>query len=238
MGGITMALHFSGFMVTRHNHTKVLGYCFKVVNRFNSTSSRLVTIHESTSMSYKKKSFPKIYYSRKFSSSTLVAKEAGNDMTEVKNKQVQTATYAQKTKENVKTASYGIVIVVGVGVTCVVLYTILKELFTGESPTALFQMASEKCVEHPQVQDLLGEPIKAFGEESRRGRRRHVTSYPYVDEHGRKGIRVQFYLQGLRKRATAQIDAREGEDGHFKTRYIIVTADDLLRTSVVVEDNR
>jgi hypothetical protein len=31
----------------------------------------------------------------------------------------------------------------------------------------------------------------------------------YVDEEGRKGIRVQFYLQGLRKRATAQIDARE-----------------------------
>jgi hypothetical protein len=31
----------------------------------------------------------------------------------------------------------------------------------------------------------------------------------YVDEEGRKGIRVQFYLQGLRKKATAQIDARE-----------------------------
>ena len=233
-----MALHFSGLTVARHNHTQVLGYCFKVVNKFNSTSSRLVTIHESTSMSYKKKSFPKIYYSRKFSSSTLVAKEAGNDMTEVKNKQIQTATYAEKTKENVKTASYGMVIVVGIGVTCVVLYTVLRELFTGDSPTALFQMASDKCVEHPQVQDLLGEPIKAFGEENRRGRRRHVTSLNYVDEHGKKGTRVQFYLQGLRKRGTAQIDAREGEDGHMKTRYIVVTADDLLRTSVVVEDNR
>lgn len=31
----------------------------------------------------------------------------------------------------------------------------------------------------------------------------------YVDKEGRKGIRVQFYLQGLRKRGTAQIDARE-----------------------------
>ena len=160
------------------------------------------------------------------------------DVTEVKNNEIQTETLGQKAKENVKTASYGMVIVVGVGVTCYVLYTVLKELFTGDSPTALFQMASEKCVEHPQVQDLLGEPIKAFGEETRRGRRRHVTSLEYVDENGKKGIRVQFYLQGLRKRGTAQIDAREGEDGHFKTRYIIVTADDLLRTSVVVEDNR
>ena len=170
--------------------------------------------------------------------STSIHKDKNNDVTEVKNNEIQTETRGQKAKENAKTASYGMVIVVGVGVTCVVLYTVLKELFTGESPTALFQMASEKCVEHPQVQDLLGEPIKAFGEESRRGRRRHVTSYPYVDEHGKKGIRVQFYLQGLRKRATAQIDAREGEDGSLKTRFIIVTADDLLRTSVVVEDNR
>ena len=172
-----------------------------------------------------------------FSTSNVI-RNKNNDIAEVKNNELQTETIGQKAKENVKTASYGMVIVVGVGVTCVVLYTVLKELFTGDSPTALFQMASEKCVEHPQVQDLLGEPIKAFGEESRRGRRRHVTSLSYVDENGKKGIRVQFYLQGLRKRGTAQIDAREGEDGHFKTRYIVVTADDLLRTSVVVEDNR
>merc|ERR1719322_334896 len=156
-----------------------------------------------------------------FSTSNAI-RNKNNDIAEVKNNELQTETIGQKAKENVKTVSYGMVIVVGVGVTCFVLYTVMKELFTGDSPTALFQMASEKCVEHPQVQDLLGEPIKAFGEETRRGRRRHVTSLEYVDENGKKGIRVQF-------------DAREGEDGHFKTRYIIVTADDLLRTSVVVE---
>lgn len=70
-------------------------------------------------------------------------------------------------------------------------------------------MASEKCVAHPKVQDLLGEPIKAFGEETRRHRRKHVSHMDYQDEQGKRGIRVQFYLQGLRRRATAQIDARE-----------------------------
>ena len=173
-----------------------------------------------------------------FSSSAVLLKSTSNDVTEVKTNEIKAATYTQKAKENAKTASYGIVIVVGVGVTCIVLYTVLSELLSGDSPTALFQMASDKCVEHPKVQDLLGEPIKAFGEETRRGRRRHVTHLDYVDENGKKGIRVQFYLQGLRKRGTAQIDAREGEDGKLKTRYIVVTADDLLRTSVVVEDNR
>ena len=173
-----------------------------------------------------------------YSSSAILRKSTSNDVTEVKPGEMKPTTYTEKAKENAKTASYGMVIVVGVGVTFIVLYTVLSELFSGDSPTALFQMASDKCVEHPKVQDLLGEPIKAFGEETRRGRRRHVTHLDYVDEQGKKGIRVQFYLQGLRKRGTAQIDAREGEDGKLKTRYIVVTADDLLRTSVVVEDNR
>ncbi|XP_059089262.1 mitochondrial import inner membrane translocase subunit Tim21-like [Tigriopus californicus] len=146
--------------------------------------------------------------------------------------------FKEKAKENVKTATYGSVIVIGVGITAVVLYTVFSELFSSSSPVKLFQMASEKCVQHPRVQDLLGEPIKAFGEETRRGRRRHVSHVEYVDKEGRKGIRVQFYLQGLRKRGTAQIDAREDESGSMKTRFIIVTADDLLATSVVVEDNR
>ncbi len=31
----------------------------------------------------------------------------------------------------------------------------------------------------------------------------------YRDEDGRRGIRVKFYLQGLRRRGTALLDARE-----------------------------
>ena len=55
----------------------------------------------------------------------------------------------------------------------------------------------------------LGEPIKAFGEESRRGRRRHVRQLRYQDDQGRSGLRVQFHLQGLRHRGLAEVDARE-----------------------------
>lgn len=165
-------------------------------------------------------------------------KETSGAVAKAKSGGTLQTSFAQKTKENVKTASYGTVIVVGVGVTGVVLYTVFHELFSGESPNSLFQVASDKCIAHPKVADLLGEPIKAFGEETRRHRRRHVSSLEYRDEQGRKGIRVQFYLQGLRRRGTAQLDAREDESGKLKTRYIIVTTDDMLRSTVVVEDNR
>ena len=91
----------------------------------------------------------------------------------------------------------------------VVLYTIYKELFSLDSPQGLYQLASDQCMNHPKVQDLLGEPIKAFGEESRRGRRRHVRQLRYQDDQGRNGLRVQFHLQGLRAKGLAEVDARE-----------------------------
>ena len=77
-------------------------------------------------------------------------------------------------KEGAKTASSVGVIAFGLGVTGIILYTVFNELFSGSGPTKLFQKASDQCVRDPRVQDMLGEPIKAFGEETRRGRRKHV----------------------------------------------------------------
>ena len=39
----------------------------------------------------------------------------------------------------------------------VVIYTIYKELFSLDSPQGLYTMASDQCMNHPKVQDLLGE---------------------------------------------------------------------------------
>ena len=61
---------------------------------------------------------------------------------------------------------------------------------------------------------------------------------PYTDKEGRRGMRVQFYLQGSRNRAVVEVDAREDSSGSMTTRYIIVQVEDLLRNVVVVEDNR
>ena len=36
------------------------------------------------------------------------------------------------------------------------------------------------------------------GEESRRGRRTHIAQRQYQDPQGRRGVRLQFYLQGVR----------------------------------------
>ena len=65
-----------------------------------------------------------------------------------------------------------------------------------------------------------------------------MSQLPYTDKEGRRGMRVQFYLQGSRNRAVAEVDARENESGTMETRYIIVQVEDWLKNNVVVEDNR
>eukprot|EP00088_Acartia_fossae_P069456 TRINITY_DN9074_c0_g1_i13.p1 TRINITY_DN9074_c0_g1~~TRINITY_DN9074_c0_g1_i13.p1 ORF type:complete len:246 (-),score=28.17 TRINITY_DN9074_c0_g1_i13:440-1177(-) len=153
------------------------------------------------------------------------------------NNQVSTS-FAEKTKDSARTGFYGIVIVAGVIATAVIAYTVLNELFSSNSPNALYDKAAKLCVEHPKVQDMLGEPIKVYGEEGNRRRRNRVSHLFYQDETGRKGIRIQFYLQGVRNRGVAQLDAREDSSGTFQTRFLLVNVEDFLRNTIIVQDNR
>uniref|UniRef100_A0A0K2TEQ8 Mitochondrial import inner membrane translocase subunit Tim21 n=1 Tax=Lepeophtheirus salmonis TaxID=72036 RepID=A0A0K2TEQ8_LEPSM len=146
-------------------------------------------------------------------------------------------TFAKTAKENARYVGYGSIVLLGIGVTGALLYTLGTELFSTDSPIVIYQTTSDRCMAHPKVQDLLGMPIKSFGEETRRGRRRHVASYKYTDAEGRGGMRIKYYLQGIRNRGIVQVDARDDGSGTLKVRFIIVTTDDMLQRSVVVEDN-
>lgn len=75
-----------------------------------------------------------------------------------------------------KTATYTAIILIGVGVTGAILYTIFSELFSGKSPNNVYAKAFKRCVNDEKVIFALGEPIKGHGEETRRGRRQHVQS--------------------------------------------------------------
>lgn len=55
-------------------------------------------------------------------------------------------------------------------------YAILSELFSGQSPNSVYTEALKMCRNDQKLADLLGEPIKGYGELSARGRRRHVRS--------------------------------------------------------------
>ena len=105
---------------------------------------------------------------------------------------------------------------------------------------------------HEKVQDLLGEPIKLTSPDwVRVGRGAHIKKEVehtyYIDKSGKKGLRIQIGLIGVKRQAVAELDARENDNGKLQTRWIIVTTTDIKilrsgqfsnRKSVIVEDNR
>ena len=86
----------------------------------------------------------------------------------------------EKAKEGAKTASYSLVILAGLGMCGTVFYTVfrlescscfvpfshhaVRELFSSNSANSLYDKAVADCLAHEKLADLLGEPIKAFGE--------------------------------------------------------------------------
>ncbi|XP_052011557.1 mitochondrial import inner membrane translocase subunit Tim21 isoform X2 [Apodemus sylvaticus] len=119
------------------------------------------------------------------------------------------------------------------------LYTIIKELFSSSSPNIIYGKALGKCRIHPEVIGVFGEPVKGFGEMSRRGRRQHVSFVAYVN-NGLKRIRVKFYIKGSEpgKQGTVHAEVEEVNpgSGQFEFRYIFVEV--TPTRSIIVEDNR
>lgn len=134
-------------------------------------------------------------------SRTITKSEGRKDIGEAK-------PLGERVKETAKTTSYLGVILLGVGVTGIMFYAIFNELFSSNSPQAIYGDAFEKCKDDPRVQDALGQPIKCFGEESRRRRRTHVAHQLY-QKNNRKYMRLSFHIQGIRNKATVHVEMRE-----------------------------
>ncbi|XP_071520072.1 mitochondrial import inner membrane translocase subunit Tim21 isoform X2 [Panulirus ornatus] len=144
--------------------------------------------------------------------------------------------FGRKAKEATRTTYYTAVVVLGVGVTGLMMYSVFKELLFSFSPQTVYSAAVEKCINHPRVIDFLGDSVKSYGEESRRGRRQHISHLSYEVE-GTKGLRIKFYLTGQRRTATVHLDARETSSG-FGFRYLFVQLDSYPYEVIVIEDNR
>ncbi|XP_034373601.1 mitochondrial import inner membrane translocase subunit Tim21 [Arvicanthis niloticus] len=145
---------------------------------------------------------------------------------------------SQKVKEAGRDVTYLIVVLFGVSITGGLLYTIFKELFSSSSPNIIYGKALGKCRSHPEVLGVFGEPVKGYGEMSRRGRRQHVSFVEYVND-GLKRIRVKFYIQGSEpgKQGTVHAEVEENPgSGKFEFRYIFVEV--TPTRSIIVEDNR
>uniref|UniRef100_A0A2D4J3F6 Mitochondrial import inner membrane translocase subunit Tim21 n=1 Tax=Micrurus lemniscatus lemniscatus TaxID=129467 RepID=A0A2D4J3F6_MICLE len=147
---------------------------------------------------------------------------------------------AQKVKEAGRDFTYLIVVIIGIGVTGGLFYVIFKELFSSSSPSKIYGDALEKCRAHPEVIGIFGEPIKGYGEATRRGRRQLVSHIEFIKD-GLKYMRLKFYIEGSEKgkQGTVHLEVKENpESRKYEYRYIFVDIDSYPRRTIIVEDNR
>ncbi|XP_066208453.1 mitochondrial import inner membrane translocase subunit Tim21 [Saccopteryx leptura] len=147
---------------------------------------------------------------------------------------------SQKVKEAGRDFTYLIVVLIGITVTGGLFYTVFKELFSSSSPSKIYGKALEKCRSHPEVIGVFGEPLKGYGEMTRRGRRQHVSFIEYVKD-GLKHMRVKFYIEGSQpgKQGTVHVEVKENpESGEYEFRYIFVELEAFPRRTIIIEDNR
>ncbi|XP_067888427.1 mitochondrial import inner membrane translocase subunit Tim21-like [Heterodontus francisci] len=149
------------------------------------------------------------------------------------------ASTTQKVKEAGRDLTYLLVVLVGIGITGGLFYVIFKELFSSSSPSKIYGDALKKCRAHPEIIGALGEPIKGYGETSRRGRRQHIRHVEYMKDDV-KHIQLKFYIEGSEPmKGTVHLDAKENpESGRYDVRYIFVEFDTYPKRTIIVEDNR
>ncbi|XP_007950917.1 mitochondrial import inner membrane translocase subunit Tim21 [Orycteropus afer afer] len=147
---------------------------------------------------------------------------------------------SQKVKEAGRDLTYFMVVLIGVGITGGLFYVIFRELFSSSSPNKIYGKALERCRSHPEVIGVFGEPIKGYGETTRRGRRQHVSFIEFVKD-GLRHMRLKFYIQGSEpgKRGTVHLEVQENpETGEYEYRYLFVEVDSYPGRAIVIEDNR
>lgn len=145
--------------------------------------------------------------------------------------------FAEVVKENTKSAGYLGVIIGGVGLTAFMFYMIFNELFSSKSPNNVYSKTLERCIKHPEIINALGEPIKAYKESRQLGRRSPIK-YIIFDKDGVRHMRMKFYVQGIRKRGTVNLEVQENEFHDFVYTYLYVVIDDIMKTIIKIEDNR
>ena len=73
-------------------------------------------------------------------------------------------------------------------------YLLVKELFSFSSPNGVYRDAFKRVKKDDRCFELFGEGLKAHGETSGRGRRRHIANQRF-EKDGQQRLRIMFHLK-------------------------------------------
>ncbi|CCD24713.1 Tim21p NDAI_0D03990 [Naumovozyma dairenensis CBS 421] len=128
----------------------------------------------------------------------------------------------------------GSLILGGIGISAIVLYLIISELFSPSGDTQLFNRAVTMVEKDPTVRDMLQckdsalrkERLKAYGElitHDRWTRNRPIVSTKKLDRSGITHHFMRFHVESKKKRALVHIEAKDSQTNYqpdFTTVYV------------------
>ncbi|XKL61773.1 hypothetical protein PGB90_001606 [Kerria lacca] len=169
----------------------------------------------------------------------LYSDKKGNELMENqshRNNAVSTSV-VENIKETTKTVTYTGVVVFGFSIAIAIIYTIFSELFFSKSPHRIYSKSFDYVANDTRVRNIIGDKIKGFGEETRRGRRQHVSHVEYTKE-GKKYLRMKFHIKGSRAVGSVHLEMIENDEGKYDYRYLFVIIEGLHKETIILEDNR
>lgn len=121
-------------------------------------------------------------------------------------------------------ASYGIVILAGLGIAGAAAYAVFKELIFEPKEYKVFSKALERIQNDSEVRVRIGSPIKGYGQESRnRAARQRIPHRVWTDEDGVEHIEVNFYIRGPHGGGKVYCEMfKDKAENQWKYMYLIV----------------
>uniref|UniRef100_A0AC34PWT2 Mitochondrial import inner membrane translocase subunit Tim21 n=1 Tax=Panagrolaimus sp. JU765 TaxID=591449 RepID=A0AC34PWT2_9BILA len=149
----------------------------------------------------------------------------------------QPKTTAQKVKKKAENTFYYVVFFGSVVALGALGYYFIEQFLAPDSPQTIYSKALKLVRQDDRCEDLYGPAIKGFGEDTGRGRRRHIANHRWMTKDGEERVRIMFHVKG--ERHTGKVFAEVAKkDGNWEDRFVYTVTDDTVPKTVVLLDNR
>jgi len=149
--------------------------------------------------------------------------------------QPKALTPVQKVVEDVKTTGYLFIIVGGLCMFCVLVYTFTSEFLGDLSPTNVFTKTMKQIKAHERANAILGDNIRGFGDTMSRSRK-NLQHQEYIVD-GIEYMRVVYQIEGSKRKGQVIVDIKKSKKGK-KYRYIIIQLEGYPAGKISILDNR
>ena len=160
-----------------------------------------------------------------------------SSLLKVQDKEPKSLTPIEKVVRTGKDISYSGIVIVAFALTGVLIWAFFSEFFSSNSINSLFTRTLKAVRESEKVQQILGEPIRGFGEHTGWNRRRHIDHVKYKvgdTDH----MRLEYYVRGQRRMGRVNVDLKKEGRGRYQIRYLLIKLEGQPEGTLIVQDNR